>query len=217
MYNLVICDLDGTLADSAPGIVASFNASLEFFGIAPQPAASVVPLIGLPLHVMYERFLAPAQLPLVPDMIDAYRRVYAAEAIPATHLFPGVEATLRELRERGLTLSIASSKIVPVSRSLLAHCGIADLFDLIAGGDSVERSKPDPEMLHYSLARLGRAPADALMVGDSVHDVAMARAAGVACCAVTYGVSSAEELRAAGADWLVDSFAAVARIVADLN
>jgi phosphoglycolate phosphatase len=53
------------------------------------------------------------------------------------------------------------------------------------------------------------------MVGDSVHDVAMARAAGVVCCAMTYGVSSAEELRAAGADWLADDFTAVARIVAD--
>lgn len=214
MYRLVICDLDGTLADSAPGIVASFNASLEAYGLPSQPAAAILPLIGLPLHVMYERFLDPARHALIPALIDTYRGVYAAEAIPATRLFPGVEATLRCLRESGVTLAIASSKIAPVSRALLAHCGIDGLFALIVGGDSVARSKPDPEMLHLALAQLACSPADALMVGDSVHDVAMARAAGVACCAVTYGVCSREELAAAGAGWLVDGFAAAGQIAA---
>jgi phosphoglycolate phosphatase len=173
-----------------------------------------MPLIGLPLHVVLERLLPnDADHVVVPQLVDSYRRIYNEEAIPNTRLFPEVESTLHQLAAAGTILTIASSKTTPVSKKLLAHCGVADLFQLYMGNDSVEQLKPHPEMVLRTLDHFGCRPDEALMVGDSIHDLGMGQAAGVATCAVTYGAGTVEELRALEPTHVIDRFSELAAIV----
>jgi phosphoglycolate phosphatase len=202
-------DLDGTLADSTAGIVETFNKTLVSGGYAARAGYEIVPLIGLPLQAMFARFLPAPEHAAIPALVEAYRAIYAAEAIPTTRLFPGVAHTLAQLKHAGRLLSIASSKQRPTSHQVLTLCDVADLFDLIVGNDCVTQPKPNPEMLLLTLDQLGCRPGEALMVGDSVHDIVMGQAAGVDTCAVTYGAGAAAELQALKPTYIIDSFAAL--------
>lgn len=213
-YRLVMLDLDGTLADSTGSIATTLNATLSRHDFATHEPATIMPLIGLPLHLVLERLLpSDADHGVVPQLVDSYRRIYDQEAIPNTQLFPEVERTLHQLAAAGTILTIASSKTTPVSRKLLAHCGVADLFKLYMGNDSVEQLKPHPEMVLRTLDHFGCSVDEALMVGDSIHDLSMGQAAGVATCAVTYGAGTAEELRALEPTHVIDRFGELAAIV----
>lgn len=213
MYKLIMLDLDGTLVDSLAGIVESFNATLAASGYPTQPDSLIVPMIGLPLATMFERFVPLDQHDLIPSFINTYRAIYAERAIPKAQLFPEVAETLRQLHVDGRLLTIASSKTRPVLQQVLKVCGVLDLFALIMGNDCVQRLKPDPEMLLLTLDQLGCTADEALMVGDSVHDIAMGKAAGVRTCAVTYGASSREELRLLEPEYTIERFGALGTII----
>lgn len=213
MYNVVMLDLDGTLTDSTGGIAQTFNTTLGEAGYPMQPDSAIVPMIGLPLATMFERFVPPDEHAVIPELIAAYRTLYAERAIPNAQLFPEVADTLRQLRDAGLLLTIASSKTSPVSRQVLAVCGIEDLFTLIMGNDCVQRLKPDPEMLLLTLEQLGYTADQSIMVGDSVHDIHMGKAAGVRTCAVTYGAGSRAELEAMEPEFVIDKFSELLQVV----
>lgn len=215
MYKIVMLDLDGTLTDSTGGIAQTFNTTLEEAGYPMQPDSAIVPMIGLPLATMFERFVPPDEHAVIPELIAAYRTIYAERAIPNSQLFPEVADTLRRLHDAGLLLTIASSKTSPVSRQVLTVCGIEDLFTLIMGNDSVQRLKPDPEMLSLTLEQLGYTADESIMVGDSVHDIHMGKAAGIRTCAVTYGAGSRAELEALEPEFVIDRFGALWDIVTE--
>ena len=207
LTDLVICDFDGTLVDTLPGILATFSATLEEAGFAVPPPAEVLPMIGLPLATMFRRFLPDEPTEeLIDQLIAAYRARYHADVAPRTRPFPGVAETLIELRRAGLRLAVATSKLVRIVGAGLAASGLAEYFDLVLGNDSVERPKPAPDMVLKILADLRVPPERALVVGDSIHDVEMGRAAGVRTCAVASGVNSRAELVAAGSNAVVDRF-----------
>lgn len=205
-YRLIMLDLDGTLADSTGGIVASLNGALAEYGYPPQPDGVILPLIGLPLEVVLEQLVPLDDRPIVPQLVASYRIIYLEQAIPATQLFPEVATTLRQLVAAGKTLTIASSKIRAGSERLMSHCGVLDVFSLIMGNDVVEQRKPHPEMVLRTLSHFNCSAHEALMVGDSVYDIGMGQAAGVPTCAVTYGAGTAEELHALNPTHSIERF-----------
>ncbi|HEY1015396.1 MAG TPA: HAD family hydrolase [Herpetosiphonaceae bacterium] len=202
---LLAFDLDGTLVDSVPGIVETVNAVLSEHGRPPAPAAELAALIGLPLETFWERF-APAgpdeRLVLWPAYTERYRAIYRETAIPATTLFPGVRETILALAERFI-LTIASSKITPVSAAVLAQVDLLAPFSLLMGNDRVSQPKPHREMLDLTLAHFGLSAAQALMIGDTTHDIDLGRAAGVATVAVQTGSHEYATLEAARPDALI--------------
>ena len=124
-----------------------------------------------------------------------------------------LQATLELCRREGLWLAVATSKTARIAREALEAAGLVDFFALVLGVDSVGQPKPAPNLVLVILAELGAAASRALVVGDTVHDVAMGRAAGARTCAVTYGAQSPVELAIAGPDFLVDSFGELTRIL----
>jgi phosphoglycolate phosphatase len=206
VVRLLILDLDGTLIDSAPGIVRTFNATLVEVGLTAAPAPEVATLIGLPLDVMYRRFLPEPAWPRIAERIAAYRARYAAEEIPRTLAFPGVAATLRRWQELGGVAAVATSKRGAVATRAIEVAGLQPLLGMIVGDDQVAQKKPHPEMVLRILAAHGCRAEEALLVGDTTHDLRMGQAAGVRTAAVTYGVHDREMLSAAGADVLLDRF-----------
>ncbi len=188
----VLFDLDGTLVDSLPDIHAAVAATLAELGLPVPDAATVRGYIGHGVRVLLERALAGA-LGHAPDTeltarADAvFDPQYAAQNGRAARLYPGVSEGLAAFAARGLPMAVVTNKPQRFSESLLATLGIADRFATVVGGDAAEQRKPHPAPLLLACARIGVAPADALMIGDSAIDAAAAHAAGTALILVDYG------------------------------
>jgi phosphoglycolate phosphatase len=203
----LLFDLDGTLVDSAPGICASALAACLALGYAVPTADVFRPRIGLPLALMLRAGL-PEELDdaRVEECCDEYRRQFDVIALPGTVAFPGVVETLTRWGAQRRRLAVATSKRSDIAARVLARAGLAELFELVVGGEMVARGKPAPDMALLALELLGARAPDAAMVGDTVHDVQMARGADVAAYAVSHGVHERAELQAAGALAVVDRF-----------
>lgn len=216
----VVLDLDGTLVDSAPDIMAAVNAA--FAPLSPEPfdLATVRGLIGGGATVAVRRAAALRGVTLAPgDEAAALARFYPAleEASRAGRgLYPGAHEMLQALQARGIRLAIATNKVESATLVALQALGIARYFASIVGSRSGGPQKPDPAMLRLALDPLAVAPRDAVMVGDSHADVEAAKAAGMRVVAVSYGYSRTPvtELGAdAVVDRLVDVPAAIARLI----
>jgi len=187
----VIFDLDGTLVDTPAAIVETALTVLRARDGRIVPEAQVIrATIGLPLTVAFSSLLGlSADSTEVEAAVAEYRRLWRANVVPrsAELLYPGVAEGVQVLRELGLRLAVATSKVQTGAVAQLAAAGIARHFDVIAGYDAVERPKPDPQLALYVLERLGVRPDAAIVVGDTTHDLLMARGAGLRAIAVTYG------------------------------
>lgn len=201
---LVVFDWDGTLMDSTGRIVEAVRTAIDAGGLAPRSDEQIREVIGLGM--------AEAVAALYPDMAEAARARLTAvyrEAFVRTvaqrpaELFPGVEPVLARLEAEGYLLAIATGKSRPGLQRDLAHAGIGRRFVATRTVDECG-SKPDPHMLRDLLAELDLGPHRALMVGDTLFDLEMARNAGVASVAVSWGAHAPERLRAAGPERVID-------------
>lgn len=180
----VLFDLDGTLVDSAADLMHASNAMLAELERPPVDLPAVRSFIGDGAPKLVERVLAATGGVPDPDGTARCLRRFLAiyEADPSAHsaLYPGVAETLGALAGAGLRLGVCTNKPMAATRRLLGDLGIAHHFTAMVGGDSFPSRKPSPEPVLGLLARLDVRPEEAVFVGDNEHDVAAARAAGVA-------------------------------------
>lgn len=184
----VIFDLDGVL-------VNSFEVMREAFAIA--YAEVVGP--GRPPFEEYSRHLGRyfPDIMRIMGLPQEMEAPFVRESYRLAHrvtLFDGVVDTVRTLRERGLGLAVATGKSGSRARSLLDQLGVLSLFDHVIGSDEVARPKPAPDIVVYALDRLGVSPQDAVMIGDSVTDLASASSAGVTAVAALWGETDEAKL-----------------------
>jgi phosphoglycolate phosphatase len=208
----VLCDLDGTLVDSAEDIRAALNellAELRLNAVGPDAVGpeEIKGMIGDGVGKLIERALAarggdPAE---APHLVPRFLALYEPNAARSTRPYPGVPETLRALKARGLRVAVVTNKPETATREILASLDLAALVDVIVGGDTAPERKPHPAPVLLALERLRVTPDDAVMVGDNHHDVAAARAAGVPAIAVTYGYSHVPQ-GDLGADRLIATF-----------
>ncbi|ORV47631.1 hypothetical protein AWC02_08265 [Mycolicibacter engbaekii] len=181
---LVIFDLDGTLTDSAAGIVASFRHALDQIG-APQPDGDLAArLVGPPMHHTLAAMGLGEQTEAA---VAAYRADYTSRGWQMNTLFDGVAELLSDLRDAGVRLAVATSKVEPTARRILAHFGLDGYFDVVAGAsvDGLRAAKSD--VVAHALAQLAPLPERVLMVGDRRHDVDGAAAHGIDTVLVGWG------------------------------
>ncbi|GAY15717.1 HAD-IA family hydrolase [Mycobacterium sp. shizuoka-1] len=186
---LVIFDLDGTLTDSADGIVASFRHALAAVGAEVPPGDLAGRVVGPPMH----QTLAGLGLgERADDAIAAYRADYTSRGWAMNSLFDGIPQLLADLRAAGTRLAVATSKAEPTARRILEHFGLAGHFDVIAGAsvDGVRSAKAD--VLAHALSQLGPLPERVLMVGDRAHDVEGAAEHGIDTVVVGWGYGAAD-------------------------
>jgi phosphoglycolate phosphatase len=215
-FDLLILDLDGTLVDSEAILVGLVNETLVEFGYASADARAIGASIGLPLDEVFRRAAPTAGANAIMELCVRYRlRADAPEFVRQFRLYAGVTPTLAGLRSAGLRLVIATSKRRATTLDILRHCAIDDLIDAVIGGDCVTRGKPHAEMVHRAHAYFPTAAERTVVVGDTRFDIEMGQAAGVATCAVTYGVHAVQELRAAQPDFLIDAFGSLNGVVFD--
>ena len=201
----VAFDLDGTLTDSTTGICTTVASVLVEAGHPAPRDADVRAMIGLPLADILQRHAPGAADGAVDLLVTRYKHVYAETVIPTTVLFPRAWSLLRACHAAELKLALVTAKSTDVATAVLARCRVRSLFSSIVGGDRAPRPKPYPDLVELALAELGVAPAEVLVVGDGAHDVEMGKRAGTRTCGVTWGVHTAEELAAAGANHVVRS------------
>lgn len=192
----MIFDLDGTLTDSADGIVSSFRHALGRVGAAvPDGDAAELArrIVGPPMHHTLSTMGLGA---LADDAIAAYRADYVARGWAMNTVFDGIPDLLADLRAAGVRLAVATSKAEPTARRIIEHFGLDGHFEVIAGAslDGTRAAKAD--VVAHALAQLEPLPDRVLMVGDRAHDVEGAFAHGIDTVVVEWGY---------GADDFVDS------------
>jgi len=214
----VMFDLDGTLVDSAPDLACAANRMLAALGMAECDPALLSTYIGKGIPRLVERTLAgkldgEADAALMARALPLFEQFYGQESGRRTTLYPGVLEGLELLAREGLRLACVTNKAERFTHALLAHMGLAHFFAVVVGGDTVANKKPDPLPFRHACERLGVAPGEALVVGDSRNDVAGARAAGCPVICVPYGYNEGEAVEALDSDAIVASIVDAARMV----
>lgn len=218
MIRVVALDLDGTLVDTPSAIVDTFTAVFAAMDLRGIDALAIRATIGLPLDQSFSTLM---RLPVDDERVAFAARQYVPlfrdVVLPRARdlVFPGVADGLAALHDRGYKLAVATSKYRANAEALLSAAGLRDRMSLVIGADQVRRPKPHPEMLRGVMRTLGVPAARMVMVGDTTHDLLMARAAGVPSIAVTYGVHDWRKLASAEPTWIADSFADVVRHVTE--
>jgi phosphoglycolate phosphatase len=209
---VILFDLDGTLADTAPDLTATLNVVLSEIGVDPMTVDDVRHMVGHGARRLIECGLVAdeytfdaAELDrLAARFIDHYRDNIATESRP----FPGVETTLRALKRGGSKLAVCTNKMEALAVKLLRALNLETHFDAIAGGDTFPVCKPDPRHLLMAIERVGGDSARAVMVGDSENDVMAARAAQIPIIGVTFGYTPTP-IETFKPDGLIDHFDAL--------
>lgn len=183
----IVFDLDGTLIDSAPDIRAAVNRTLEDEGQAALDLPTVISFIGHGLPRLVERAMGARGIPMDQHapLTEVTLAHYNAAANDLTRPYPGVMAMLERLRDEGHRLGICTNKPEGPARKVLDQFGMAHLFDVVVGGDTLAARKPDPAPLHHAFSALGAS--SGLYVGDSEVDAETAQAAGIAFAFFTQG------------------------------
>lgn len=218
MFDLVIFDLDGTLVDTAPEQSDAVNDALETLGYAQVPEALVRDWIGHGMRDLMLKALSRAAVWSEEALcrsgaIDAAMLVfaghYAARCGTRAKLYPGVEATLRALRELSVRTALVTNKERRYASSLLASLGLLRYFDPLVAGDTLREKKPHPLPLQVCLRAHAIPPERVLFVGDSSIDIEAARNAGVAVWAVPYGYNQGRPIAASQPDRVIATVAEV--------
>ncbi|SRR5579871_5814754 len=218
----IIFDLDGTLIDTAPDLIATLNIILTREGLPAVPEDEARAMIGRGARRMLERGLAlggfalegstsagrigdAAERQHLDRLYHEFIAYYSDHLADHSRPFPGVEAALDVLARRGCTFAVCTNKLEGLSVRLLTSLGLANRFVTICGQDTFGVQKPDPEALLGTLRRAGGTLERAVMVGDSLTDIATAKAALMPVVAVDFGYTDVP-VRDLGPDMIISHY-----------
>ena len=206
---MVLLDLDGTLADSAPGIVASVEHALAALGVASPGADALRAFMGPPMRqAFHDAFGFDAAE--TDRAVVAYREYFTARGIFECSLYEGISDLLAELDSAGVRLALATSKPEVFAGRILEHLGVRGRFAAVCGADLDGRRATKTEIVRDALDALGAAAGPSVvMVGDREHDVTGASANGIRCIGVAWGYAQPGELERAGASPIARSVEAL--------
>ena len=204
MGKIMIFDFDGTLADTTEVIVQIMQASIRELALPActfEECASTIglrltdiPSVLFPEHIVDKEIFAATYRRLAPEF-------YKTDSV---RLYPYVLETLTEMKERGLTLTIASSRSKASLEELVDSLGLSSLISHIVGAEDVTEGKPCPEPVYHILEKFAVKPEEAIVIGDTAFDIQMGKRAGTKTCGITHGNGSRESL--IEADWVIDEF-----------
>ncbi|MGT2428534.1 phosphoglycolate phosphatase [Cupriavidus basilensis] len=216
-YTAVLVDLDGTLVDTAHDIVEAANRMLDELGRAPLPFDTISGFIGKGVPNLVRRVLetaASGDRDGADSAEAVFHRHYAEVNGHLGRVYPGVQTGLAALQQQGYRIACVTNKPTALAAPLLAVTGLARYLEVLVGGDSIARMKPDPEPLRHACRLLQADERRSVLVGDSAVDVAAARAAGMPVFLVRYGYAGPGGVAALGGDAVIDSLEEVPALLA---
>jgi phosphoglycolate phosphatase len=213
-----IIDLDGTMLDTVPDFELALNAMRAEFDLAPITQDVIVPMVGKGseklIHDVLALDLDAARIDAVFDeAMAAYQRHYLAINGERSTLYAGVIEGLQAMRGMGLRLACVTNKPIAFATPLLAQKGLAPFFELVYGGDSLPKKKPDPLPLLQVCSDFDLPPAQVVAIGDSSNDAEAARAAGCFVLTVPYGYNHGRPVQTIDSDGIVNSLVDAAELV----
>jgi phosphoglycolate phosphatase len=214
MQRTLILDLDGTLIDSVPDLMAALNRLMAARGLAPYDRATTASFVGDGAHVLVKRAFAARGQEADEAAIEEFVTDYTANAAVDTRPFPGAVEAMRAMTEDGWKLAVCTNKPQAATWAVLDALDLSRWFSAVGGGDSFAARKPDPLHLLSTLAAAGGEPAASVMVGDHHNDVRAATGAGVPCIFAAWGYGPAS--MAEGSAAVAAGFADVPRLAAGL-
>lgn len=215
-HQYILFDLDGTLTDSAEGIVNSVLYALEKRGIREQNREKLLKFVGPPLEESFIKYYGMTRAE-VAEMVPVYREYFNARGWQENRVYPGIPEMLAELRQEGKHLIVATSKPEPSSCRILEHFSLDSYFERICGSTLDGKITTKGQVIHSVLEQTGiEHLKEMVMVGDREHDVLGARENGIPCVGVLYGYGSRSELETAGARAICPDVASLPRILKEL-
>jgi phosphoglycolate phosphatase len=203
-YKLVIFDWDGTLMDSVERIVSSMQSAAKTVGLAIPSNNAAKQIIGLSLTTALKELFVSITDEQIDAMLVQYKYEYLEGDNTPTPLFENAVNLLKLLRKKNKLLAVATGKGREGLNRVLRVSETNDFFHTTRCAGEM-RSKPDPQMLHSILAELNIAPHEAIMIGDTSHDLKMAQNAGVDSIGVTFGVHDKQVLERYKPKAIIDS------------
>lgn len=207
----VLYDFDGTLADSTELIMRSWRHMMQTHHGAVPPDEEWLSGFGMTLETQVARFARSAEE--TEAMLRCYRDFQGLHHDAMLRPFPGAPETVAELARRGLRLAIVTSKHREAALRGMDLCGVVEHFPVIVAPEDVTHPKPHPEPVLQALERLEVEPGEAVFVGDSPHDMAAGRAAGVRTAAALWGPFPRAALEREAPDWWLTTHAEVLEVV----
>lgn len=200
-WDAVLFDLDGTLADTVPLILAAYRHTMEVHRGGPRPDELWLAHVGRPLRETLREFAeSEDEAAAMRETYVGFQRTVHDQMVRP---FPGVNELVDGLRGVGTPMALVTSKAREMALRTLDVCGLADAFPVVITADEVTRGKPDPQPVHMALDQLGIGAGGTVFVGDSPHDVVAGRAAGVRTIGVTWGAAPVAALSGSEPDFLI--------------
>lgn len=201
-YDAVLFDFDGTVADTGEGIFNSIRYAISSLGFEQISESRLRTFIGPPIHDSFKRELNMTD-EQCDEAVRKYREIYSEKCIYEFELYPGIDSLLRELKASGVKIAIASSKPVKFVSRLISHLGYDEIIDFISSpsfdGDHMSKAM----LINNAVNEFGVKKSRTLMVGDRHFDINGANEAGIDSVGVIFGYGSEEELKEAGATYVV--------------
>jgi phosphoglycolate phosphatase len=205
MTPAALFDLDGTLVESGPSIMASVRHAMHAVGHPLDPAEDLSWVVGPPLRDIFSRLLEPFGAGQVEAAAAMYRENYDSVGLFEAKPYRDIAAALDAFRAAGFSLVVATSKPASVARRLLAYLGLADRFRAIYGATADGALSHKPDLVAYILATQGFSSTATVMLGDRGFDIFGAHANEVRAVGVLWGYGTRDELEQAGADALAEA------------
>ena len=207
--DLIVFDLDGTLADTGADLADAVNFTRSRFDLPPLAPPRIHAHVGLGVEHLLRHTLPIKSAEQFNDVIGVFTPYYEAHLLDKTVLYPGAREVLQAYRDKRRV--VATNKILRFAEAVVSGLGVRDCFDLVLGADSAADKKPHPALILRALERFQVAASNALMVGDGDTDIEAGKRAGVITCGVTYGLANKDDLVAAKPDFLIDDLAQLTR------
>jgi len=200
--DLIMFDLDGTLADTGRDLADAVNHTRAHFNLPALADSSVYASVGHGVEHLLRRSLPKDSSERFPEVLRVFLDRYESHLLDATVLYPDVHATLDYFRDK--KKAVVSNKVHRLTVGVLRGLGVEACFDVILGGDGALEKKPHPALLNSVLTRFDIPHERAIIVGDSETDMQAGKRAGIVTCGVTYGFGDRDKLVAAEPDFIVD-------------
>ena len=212
-YKYLFFDLDGTLTDSAEGITNSVEYALNKFGIIIKDKSELNRFVGPPLVPAFMEFYGFDE-PDAKKAVEYYRERFKDIGIFENRVYDGIKGLLEDLKNKGYTLVVATSKPETFAKRIADHFDLTKYFTYIAGATFDGRISTKTEVIEYAIKALGlKDRSEIIMIGDRHHDVEGAKETGLDSLGVLYGYGNREELEKAGATYIAPTVEDIASIL----
>ena len=206
-YTHLFLDLDGTLTESAPGIMSSARYALEYYGIRDVPESTLKKFIGPPLMDSFQDFFGfPPEK--AREAMKKYREYFGEKGLFENSVYDGIRETLEKLKSKGKHLFLATSKPEIYTNRILEKFNLTHFFEFVGAADVEETRSEKAQIIAHVIKSANleeeKKKGKILMIGDRKHDIIGAHKNKLPCCAVLWGYGSREEFSEFGADYMIE-------------